>query len=711
MEKPKWSPRPDLFRPSPIHTNSRRLPALPRQSVSPILFALARRGGGPAGEDNCPSPRFQRGQAIVLIALMLAVVVGMAALAIDGARAYTVRRDLQAAVDAAALAAADKLQHTGSYSSAEQAASTIFGTNLRLYSAPSCVPGYGNPGASPLTVTCTFADSTVLTQVVSSLGPQGSQFTMTASRLLALQFARILTSGTAPRLAATSASAVGNMLFSPTIAALSPAGCGGLPGAAISVTSGGTMEVVGDVVSAGAISSLGSMQVVGDVYARCQSPVPNVTTMCYPSGNPTPCTYPDVAGATHAGYNFVDPNYPPPPLVGGGQAAPLNNVILSPGAYSADPAFLSARCYFLAGGVYKWLSGYTNNGSFVSNELKPPDEPRFNDNTILAGHQMWNTDGVKCAGSARVTSIVGLKGVANGTWAFVLTSTRTAIFNGVPYIRESAPSVCYTTQVTGAGRNVLVEVSNVPGATAYNIYAAPNGACNGPFGLAASLPVPATPAPENDNLGSCPSFSAGVCSLGTESIALDATYLGFPFSPNPLAPPGFIGSFPPDGENAPLRSNLPNENANRDVPPSGDRANENQCDTLGGALTTCPGAVTPGAVTFYIPSGGCLNDTSSGDNYFFSGYQYNWMALYEPGAAYPPANSCNNALGAATDSAFIGLVYTPSAAISVQKASAFRTDESGGVIANTLTFGGQLPTIIGDTAEYGPVPPASRLTG
>ena len=64
----------------------------------------------------------QKGQAIVLIAIMLAVLVGMAALAIDGSRAYAARRDLQAAVDSAALAAADKLQQGGTYSAAEQAA-------------------------------------------------------------------------------------------------------------------------------------------------------------------------------------------------------------------------------------------------------------------------------------------------------------------------------------------------------------------------------------------------------------------------------------------------------------------------------------------------------------------------------------------------------------------------------------------------------------
>jgi hypothetical protein len=86
------------------------------------------------------------------------------------------------------------------------------------------------------------------------------------------------------------------------------------------------------------------------------------------------------------------------------------------------------------------------------------------------------------------------------------------------------------------------------------------------------------------------------------------------------------------------------------------------------------------------------------------------MAVYEPGNRYPPANTCSNMLGAASDSAFIGLIYTPTASISVQKSSTFRTDESGGLIADTLTFSGQLPTIIGDTVDYGPAPQASRLT-
>src|SRR5207245_10913994 len=93
------------------------------------------RSPGRAGEGT--STQAQGGQAIVLIALMLTVLIGMVAIAIDGSRAYALRRDLQAATDAAALAAADKMQQTGSYVSADQAATATFGTHLPWHSAPS----------------------------------------------------------------------------------------------------------------------------------------------------------------------------------------------------------------------------------------------------------------------------------------------------------------------------------------------------------------------------------------------------------------------------------------------------------------------------------------------------------------------------------------------------------------------------------------------
>ncbi len=280
---------------------------------------------------------------------MVAVVVGMAALAVDGARAYALRRDLQAATDAAALAAADSYQQFHNYTSAESAATTSFGQNIRLYVSPSCAPTYGAP---PRTITCNYSDHTVLTQAVTALGAAGVQFTIGATRSLVLQFARILTSGSAPQLSATASAGVNNLLYTPTIAALSQAGCGGIPGNAITTTSGGTLSIVGDVVSSGGISIAGLASITGDVYARCQPSVTGVTTTCYPSGNAPPCTYPDVAGVTRSGYNFADPGYPAPPLVGSAQPRPPTGggpVVLAPGSYAMDPALGTGFCYFLAG--------------------------------------------------------------------------------------------------------------------------------------------------------------------------------------------------------------------------------------------------------------------------------------------------------------------------------------------------------------------------
>jgi Flp pilus assembly protein TadG len=657
--------------------------------------------------------RKQEGQAIVLIAIMLAVVVGMAALAIDGSRAYALRRDLQAAVDAAALAAADTLQQNpGNWTLAESAATASFGINARLYNAPTCFPAYGPPGAGGRTINCTgYSDGTALTQVVTALGPAGTQFTIAASRLLVLQFARILTNGTTPRLSATAFGGVNNLLYTPTIAALSQAGCGGMPGSAITTTTGGTLNIVGDMVSSGAISIAGSADVAGDVYARCQSSVPGVVSECYPSGAATPCSGADVAGQTKSGYNFVDPNYPQPVVTGGPMLPPGDTAVLSAGTYASDPAFNNGggngRCYFLAGGVYLWQRGYSNYGSFVSNELKAPDESKYNDNTQIAPHSMWNTDGFSCAGAFQVNAQGGSPIITReGTWGIVLTSVRSDSYNGVSYTRESAPSYCHPVFV-GDNMVIQIQVSNVPGAQSYNVYASPpNNGCSGPFGLAGSIAVVGTPQ-NNSTTSTCPSYSSTPnCSLGHESAVFTAGLLGLGFNPG-VAP----AIYPPAGETAPLRSNLPNENANRAAPPFGDRANENACQTVARSLNSCPAAITPGAVAFVIPNGGCLNNTANGDNVVFSGYQYNWMALYEPGAFNPPANQCSNLMGAATDSAFIGLVYTPMAAITVNKASSFRTDEGGGVIAYTLTFSGQLPTIIGDATEYGPAPPGAKLTG
>jgi Flp pilus assembly protein TadG len=646
----------------------------------------------------------------VLIAMMLAVLVGMAALAIDGSRAYQSRRSLQAAVDAATLAAADTLQQSQSYVSAEAAATASFSANRRLYTAPACAPGYGTPGAGPFTITCTYSDGTVLTQVVSALGPAGSTFTLTATRALQLQFGRILTNGITPNISTRATSSVNNLLYSPTLAALNQAGCGGVPGTSITVNGSGNLVVVGDVVSSGMISvASGNVQVGGDVYARCQASVPGVSLKCYPSGSSPSCTYPDVSGTTKSGYRFVDPNYPPPSLAGASQTATGTNVLMLPGIYAANPNFIGNDCWFLKAGVYVWQGGYTNNGDFVSNELKPPDEPKISDNTSVSPKQFWNGNGAQCAGAFQVNDVSGSNRLARASWGLVLTSVRTDTYNGVSYQRESAPSMCRTVTTQFGTENIKVDVSNVPGAMSYNVYiTAAGGDCSDRMGLVETIPVVGVVS--NFNTSSCPLFTGGGCTLGHESLTLDSTDISNSFAPNAVAAPGAYGSYPPSPETPPLGGNLPNENANRTAPPAGDRANENRCVTVAGAAASCPAAITPGAVVYYIPNGGCLNDTSNGDNYVFSGYQYNWLLVYEPGVANPPANNCSNTMGAATDSAFIGLIYTPAASITVQKASAFRTDETGGVIAYTITFTGQLPTIIGNSG-YSPVPPAAKLTG
>ena len=74
------------------------------------------------------------------------------------------------------------------------------------------------------------------------------------------------------------------------------------------------------------------------------------------------------------------------------------------------------------------------------------------------------------------------------------------------------------------------------------------------------------------------------------------------------------------------------------------------------------------------------------DNFLFSGYQYNWIMVYEPGASYPPANNCGNLMGAEADSAWVGLIYMPSAALSYTGSSA--TSAVTSILVDTLSMVG-----------------------
>ncbi|HKC19078.1 MAG TPA: pilus assembly protein TadG-related protein, partial [Candidatus Dormibacteraeota bacterium] len=626
--------------------------------------------------------RNQRGQAIVLIALMLTIVIGMAAIAIDGSRAYALRRDMQAAVDAASLAAGDKLQQTGSWTGAEQAASTSFGTNLHLYAAPSC-SALGSPGAAPLTVVCTYSDGTVLTEVAQDVGPQGSQFTLSAQRNLQLQFGRILTNGVSPNIAASSVGDVNNQRYTPAIGALNQSGCSG-SGSAITVNGSGTLSVTGDVVANGTVSmTAGAVSVGGDIYAHCQSSVPgSVSSLCYPSGATPPCSYPDVAGATRSGFRLSNPGYPAPAVAGSQSFG--SGVVIPPGVYASVSALNGSDCWFLSGGVYEFLSGTNNVSDFVSNELKPPDEPDPGNNTLLSTSQFWNTHGINCAGAFSLVKQTGPRDIALGTWSFLVTSVRSDTFGGVSYTRESAPSMCRQIVLNTHFDDVMISVSNVPGATSYNIYAAPPGnGCAGPFGLAGNLPVSGSVT--NSNTSPCPLTTGVGCSLGNEQILL-TTQLSAPFAPNSAAAPGTSGAYPPAGEQPALAAGLPNQNPGRSGGASGDRANENSCKSTANAYVTCPGAITPGAVELYYPSGGCLTSGNSSDAYIFSGYQYDWVGVYESSG-----NVCANTIGASANTAYIGLFYAPSASIAVSSAYVAESPGVGGMIAASFSFTGSLP--------------------
>ena len=74
-----------------------------------------------------------------------------------------------------------------------------------------------------------------------------------------------------------------------------------------------------------------------------------------------------------------------------------------------------------------------------------------------------------------------------------------------------------------------------------------------------------------------------------------------------------------------------------------------------------------------------------------------------------PGNSCDLAMNAHGNSAYVGLVYAPSSALTVSSPYAFEVAQTGGIIAGAVAFNGTLPSITFG-AGYAPVPFAARLT-
>src|SRR5438105_6669399 len=180
---------------------------------------------------------------------MLVVLFGFLGLALDGGRGYADRRELQRAVDGAALAAAyDYMKHSD-YAQAEVAATGEYAKNERLYVAPTCA-GYGT-----LSVSCAFGDPTsqVLTIVVADHSIAGVTFTVTGAHNVSLTVMQVLGSGSTMQVGATATAVARRPATNgAAIQTLSPGGC---PGGGNSLTFQGnsTTTVTGDIWSNGNI--------------------------------------------------------------------------------------------------------------------------------------------------------------------------------------------------------------------------------------------------------------------------------------------------------------------------------------------------------------------------------------------------------------------------------------------------------------------------
>jgi Flp pilus assembly protein TadG len=679
----------------------------------------------------------QRGQAIVLVALMILVLFGFVGLAIDSGRAYLDRRHLQAAVDAAALAAAYKYMNTSDYSQSEQTAAQTYASNEALYGPLACA------GLGTLAASCTFSDpwGQLLNINVTNRAIAGVSFAVTASHSMPVAIMQVLGSGTTISISAT-ATAVARRAGTngAAIQTLSPAGCGGSSGQSLTFQGNSKTYVTGDIWSNGSIfdnSAAAGGSVNGNVIDICGTP-PALNT-------PAPWT---VTGTQANGWTMPDPDYPMPALNATSQSwNTASGSVENPGTYAADPSITGHNCYFLGGGVYDFTAGFTLHGGFVSNELRPPDEPNLTatatalsgtitsipvaalntavpgsstvtvagqaftvssagaasgatsipilstavTGTIAAGttvvtmaratNQFWGSNGVGCDSSFTVTS-VGSTGFSSGAYSVEVTAVRWEPTSGSScsgpatptcFERESSPSMCRTVALASSG-NIKVAVTSDPGAVDFNVYVAQNGSCTG--------------------LSWCAHTGNG-----NSSVLINSCPTGQPGPPDPARPP--------------LASSLPDSDPPAGVPPGGDLANENHCvDPSTGNNVACPAAWTPGAVVFFLPSGGCLDLNGQGDVYLFSGNQYQRVVLFEPGpeqSSQPNTCSTNKVNGAGFTS-LIGIFYMPAASVTINGNNSYQATIAGGLIAWTASVIGTAKVAIIADPTLRAWPPSVQLT-
>jgi|GEM_PF-4825140 len=498
--------------------------------------------------------RAQQGQAIVLIALMMVVLLGLLGLALDSGRGYVDRRELQDAADAATLAAGDSYENFGDPVAASALAIQAFAANERVSNIGSQSYFSSNPQ------TYTFASDSTLsaTVTITNNAFAGTVFTVYPTHRIPLSVMQVLGIGNTIPISTIARSVVGNQNATPALLTLSQAGCGNNLGNSLVLQGSSVVTVHGDVYSNGTTSMGGSsaFTIGGNAYTNCGGTPASIQYWCY-SADPNqppyapPCVAPDAMGSGNNGAPIIpDPGYP-----GGNRAWYPNNYGLPgyenlPGIYTGFSLTGGSGCDWLAPGIYTMSGGFFDSGQQTTNMLKPPDEPFWNNNTVRMSPQFFDAGGcapnpgfVVSAGTAS-----GSGNAITGTWGVRVTSTRTDYYppigqpGSTAYGRESAPSMCRTVNITGANQGIQTQIYKMPGATGYNIYANPNG-CSGNFGYAKSVAI-----------------SGGQGSSVTATV-IDKSVVGSSFTPSstrcPYTVPATaptIGCRNPQGESAPYNS-------------------------------------------------------------------------------------------------------------------------------------------------------------
>jgi hypothetical protein len=482
----------------------------------------------PNTRTKSPQRKLQEGQAIVLIALLLLVLFAMLGLAIDSGRAYVDRRDLQSAVDAAALAAGDWYENYPDLTpDTIPNALQVFQNNMHIYSAVTTPPPVhtliGVNANLPKDVYSFSFFSGTLLLTVTAINTQfnGYQFTFDVTHQLPLAFMQIFGGPATATIVASATSIVGNQRQTPAILTLNPIGC------SLTMKGGGKLTVLGDVYANGQACVDLNLNEAGNCYGAAGSTCSQASYWCY-NGSPGfipydpnglgPPAHP--AGACAPGDTIGGPVVPAPTLPDPNYLAPSIGFYTTPQSFNLDnrgtytemypgsygtfhlSGASPAKCAFLDAGIYQWTGSYTSDatGSLLSNELKAPNEELYSapGTAATASPQFWNLNSAGCAGafttSVQTAAGYGIKhnSLLPGPWGVVLTSVRydqfldnTSAFAPNPCLgapgcrRESALSACQSvTTVDPPIKDQVIDVSitqNAPGAEYYNVYLDPKG--------------------------------------------------------------------------------------------------------------------------------------------------------------------------------------------------------------------------------------------